>query len=171
MPDQNKSVLLDWGFSYPSILEARNEEEVVKILDSARLGKTFAAHAVRVLSRYPDVADGDNPRLALVGLSVMVCESAKMNPLHKAIADDWETGAKFTTRLLYYIENWERLSRALLIWKDHSCNCKAWIKDELERIGINSLDEALDVIHLVRRVPIPARRWGIQRSVTDETDY
>jgi len=40
-----------------SILDARDAEEVVARLDTARLGKTFAEDAVRVLSCYPDVAD------------------------------------------------------------------------------------------------------------------
>jgi len=160
--------LLDWDTSwlgnYKNILKAGNEEKVVKILDSARLGKTFAADAVRVLSRYPDVADGDNSRLALVGLSVMVCESARMKRLHDAIAGDWDTGAIFTMQLLDYIKNWERISRALVIWKDHSY--EAWIKDEqLERIGIKSPEEALDVVHLVCRVPI--RGGLLERGVSD----
>jgi hypothetical protein len=157
LPHNYKAQLLDWDPSwlgnYKNILDAGNEEEVVKILDSARLGKTFAADAVRVLSRYPDVADGDNSRLALVGLSVMVCESARMKRLHDAIAGDWDTGASFTMQLLDYIKNWERISRALLVWKDHSY--EAWIKDELlEMIGIKSPEEALDVVHLVCRVLI-----------------
>ena len=106
----------------------------------------------------------DPPRLALVGLSVMVCQSARMNRLHDAIAGGWETGARFTTQLLDYIENWEEISRALLVWKDHSY--EAWIKDErLERIGIKSPEEALDVVHLVCRVPIRGKE--LERSVYD----
>jgi hypothetical protein len=168
LPHNYKAQLLHWGKSwlgnYKNILDAGNEEEVVKILDSARLGKTFAAKAVRVLSSYPDVADGDNPRLALVGLSVMVCDSARMNPLHDAVAAGWETGMGFTTQLLDYIENWEEISRALLVWKDH--NYEAWIKDgRLERIEIKSPEEALDVVHLVCRVPI--REKELERSVSD----
>ncbi|XP_039824564.1 uncharacterized protein LOC120686425 isoform X3 [Panicum virgatum] len=228
LPGNYKSQLLDWGTSlressnYTEILGAENKEEVVEILKSARLGKTFAADAVRVLSHYTAVADGDNPssggarielqegisssssssclpfprsffsnlqrrlrrgsmefpvtrgaraspdpplyplRLALVGLSVMVCQSARMNRLHDAIAGGWETGARFTTQLLDYIENWEEISRALLVWKDHSY--EAWIKDErLERIGIKSPEEALDVVHLVCRVPIRGKE--LERSV------
>ena len=166
LPHNYKAQLLHWGKSllgsYKNILDAGNEEEVVKILDSARLGKTFAADAVRVLSLYPDVADGDNSRLALVGLSVMVCQSARMKRLHDAIAGDWDTGASFTMQLLDYIKNWKRISRALLVWKDHSY--EAWIKDELlEMIGIKSPEEALDVVHLVCRVPIRGKE--LERSV------
>ena len=101
-------------------------------------------------------------RLALVGLSVMVCQSARMKRLHDAIAGDWDTGASFTMQLLDYIKNWERISRALLLWKDHSY--EAWIKDELlEKIGIKSPEEALDVVHLVCRVPIRGKE--LERSV------
>ena len=104
LPHNYKAQLLDWDPSwlgnYKNILDAGNEEEVVKILDSARLGKTFAAKAVRVLSSYPDVADGDNPRLALVGLSVMVCDSARMNPLHDACARGW-TGDMPMASIIY----------------------------------------------------------------------
>jgi len=219
LPGNYDSQRLYWGTSlressnYTKILKAKNKAEVVEILKSARLGKTFAADAVRVLSHYPAVADGDNPssggakielqegissssssssclprrgsmefpvtggaraspdppldpplipRLALVGLSVMVCQSARMKRLHDAIAGDWETGASFTMQLLDYIENWERISRPLLVWKDHSY--EAWIKDWLlERIGIKSPEEALDVVHLVCRVPI--REKELERSV------
>lgn len=151
------SVLVGWGVSYTSILDARNQEEVANKLDSARLGRGFAMEAVRALSRYrpaADVADGISPRLALAGLSVMFCQSAKMNPLRDNFARGWSTGAAFTKQLMDYMLNWERISSALLDWKDRGY--QGWIKDQgLEGIGIRSPIDALGVIHLVRnRLPI-----------------
>jgi hypothetical protein len=43
---------LEWTVHYKSILGAASQKEVVNKLDSAHLGKTFAEHAVDVLSRY-----------------------------------------------------------------------------------------------------------------------
>jgi len=94
LPPKYKSVLLGWGNSYKSILGVRKEEEVMDMLTSVRLGKNFATHAVRLLSRYPHEVDGIEmtPMLALVGLKFMVSESARMNPVHDAIARGWDTG-------------------------------------------------------------------------------
>ena len=134
---------LDLDVSYKSLLQVEHTEEVVRGLTDARLGRDFAVRAVHVLSSHP---------VRLAGIN-MICESARMKRLHDAIAGDWDTGASFTMQLLDYIKNWEKISRALLVWKDHSY--EAWVEDEqLERIGIKSPEEALDVVHLVCRVPI-----------------
>jgi hypothetical protein len=120
LPQEYKSVLLGWGNSYKSILAARNLEEVMDRLTSARLGKSFATHAVRVLSRFPDVADGDNPRLALVGLMFVVSESARLNPVQEAIAGgwDWDTGTGFTKQLMTdHVCKYVDMSRRLRQWK------------------------------------------------------
>jgi hypothetical protein len=119
LPEEYNSVLLGWGNSYKSMLAARNAEEVVAILTSANLGKTFATHAVRVLSRFdPDRADVNNLRLALVGLMFMVSESAKMNPVHDAIARGWDTGTGFTEQLMTdYVSKYVAMSRRLRQWK------------------------------------------------------
>ena len=87
-------------------------------LTSANLGKTFATDAVDVLSRFTNVADGDNPRLELVGLMFMVSESARMNPVRDAIARGWDTGTGFTKQLMTdYVWKYVEMSRHLRHWK------------------------------------------------------
>jgi hypothetical protein len=120
---QPNSVLLGWGNSYKSILGVRKEEEVMDRLMSANLGKTFATHAVCLLSRFSQdvVADVYNHKLALVGLMFMVSESAKMNPVHDAIARGWDTGTGFTKQLMTdYVWKYVEMSRRLRHWKKGS---------------------------------------------------
>ena len=120
LPQEYKPVLLGWGNSYKSILGVRKEEEVMDMLTSARLGKNFATHAVRLLSRYPHEVDGIEmtPMLALVGLKFMVSESARMNPVHDAIARGWDTGTGFTKQLMTdYVWKYVEMSRRLRHWK------------------------------------------------------
>ena len=47
-----------------------------KILGPARLGKTFMAEAVRELSRFTDRGPSEEAKRSLVGLKIMVCDSA-----------------------------------------------------------------------------------------------
>ncbi|XP_066336727.1 uncharacterized protein [Miscanthus floridulus] len=120
LPQEYKPVLLGWGNSYKSILGVRKEEEVMDRLTSANLGKTFATHAVRLLSRYPHEVDGIEmtPMLALVGLKFMVSESARMNPVRNAIARGWDTGTGFTKQLMTdYVWKYVEMSRRLRHWK------------------------------------------------------
>ena len=118
LPAEPNSVLLGWGNSYKSILGVRKEKEVMDRLTSANLGKIFAKDAVHVLSRFTNVADGDNPRLELVGLMFMVSESAKMNPVHDAITRGWDTGKGFTKELMTkYVWKYVEMSRRLRHWK------------------------------------------------------
>ncbi|KAK8447286.1 hypothetical protein SEVIR_8G041200v4 [Setaria viridis] len=157
LPSRFNAVPLDWGITYDSILNVR---DVKRKLDSMRLGKNFAADAVRVLSRFsPDEADGDeaSAKQALAGLIVMVCESARMNPLHKTIADGWNTGAGFTKRLMAYIGHWELISIALLDWKDERYG--RWTMDPrlADITGVKGPTDALDVIHLVRNFTVEER--------------
>ena len=115
LPPEYNSVLLDWGVSYKDILDVSSWDEVVEELDSARPGNNdFAQKAVRTLSRYPYVQEGDNTRLAVAGLFIMVCESAKFNPLRKHFVDGWDNGTGFPLQLMNYIRNWGHVSRALL---------------------------------------------------------
>jgi hypothetical protein len=139
LPSEYEPKFLRWG------LDCRNW-----VLDTTRLGNNFAADAVRVLSSFPDVADGDNPRLALLGLSVMVCNSARMNPVHDAIARGWKHGTTVLTKQL--MDNrrsyWLEISAALLDWRDHAY--QGWPQNgELEKIGIRSPEDALKVVPLV----------------------
>ncbi|KAL6640836.1 hypothetical protein ACP70R_021959 [Stipagrostis hirtigluma subsp. patula] len=135
--------------SYASLLyPVKDWKEMVNVLDNAKLGKHFAMNAVRTLSRYPDVEDGKNHRLELVGLLIMICESVRLNPIHDAVVDGWDNGARFIQRYMGYIWNWGAISRALLIWKDRGY--KGWLQDwHLEKFGIKGSKDALEVIHLV----------------------
>ncbi|RCV37180.1 hypothetical protein SETIT_8G042300v2 [Setaria italica] len=155
----SSQVNLHWGYGYDSILGVNSHEGIVGKLASETqgLGKTTAVNAVRVLSRFRPhvllgelVAGGDkyyDARVALVCLSVMVCDSAKLNPVLKHIESGWENGTGHTKELEGYIKNWNRISSALLDWKEDSY--RTWMKDErLERIGIKSPEDALDVVHL-----------------------
>lgn len=126
LPPEYNSVLLDWGVAYKDILDVSSWDEVVEELDSARPGKDFAQKAVCTLSRYPYVQEGDNTRLAVAGLFIMVCESAKFNPLCKHFVDGWDNGTGFTYRMMNYIMNWGYVSRALLRWKDLGYDSDTW---------------------------------------------
>ncbi|KAG2621715.1 uncharacterized protein LOC120666600 isoform X2 [Panicum virgatum] len=144
LPAQYNSVLLDWGVSYKDILDVSDWDEVEHELSSARLGKDFAMKAVRTLSRYPDVEE-DNPRLALAGLLIMVCESAKLNTVQKHFVGCWDTGMMaFPHQLMWCIRNWGRMSRALLRWKDNIGQDDLF---QLLESGINNhpLDALLDL--------------------------
>ncbi|XP_066341261.1 60 kDa jasmonate-induced protein-like [Miscanthus floridulus] len=127
-------------------------EKVVDKLNSERLGKTSAVNAVRVLSRFSEgnllSANGEaEARLALVRLMVMICDSARMNPVLDAIAGGWNNGTGFTKQLMDYIRYWDRISTALQDWRDSSY--RTWEKDDkLEGIRIKSPEDALDVVHL-----------------------
>ena len=59
-------------------------------------------NAVRTLSRYPDVEDGMNPRIAVVALMIVTCESAKLDFLHKSFESDWGTKVEFTEKMMDY---------------------------------------------------------------------
>jgi hypothetical protein len=112
---------LEWTVHYKSILGAASQKEVVNKLDSAHLGKTFAEQAVDVLSRYSSaVADGEEggARRALAGLIVMVCESARMNPLHDSMIAGWSNGTGFTKQLMRYVWGYYgKKSEELRAWK------------------------------------------------------
>jgi len=131
------SVLLDWGDG--------SYQDVLGVTD-----KGFAAKALRVLSRYPDVEEEEdpNPRLALAGIILMVCESAKLNSLYEHFqATCWDHGRSteapsFTQQeLMNHIRNWGKISRALLYWKDH------------DYPGSENPRDALDIVHLVYYSP------------------
>jgi len=90
-----------------------------KILGPARLGKTFMAEAVRELSRFRGRGSEEAKR-SLVGLMIMVCDSARMEPFREAMAGGWNKGGtEFTEQLNNYdSRNWKVISGALLDWRD-----------------------------------------------------
>ncbi|CAO2198301.1 unnamed protein product [Urochloa humidicola] len=125
LPQKYNSVLLGWGLAYFDILDVQADRGwgVLKKLNEAGLGtKSFAEKAVRTLSHYPDVDDYDlNPRVAVAGLILMVCESARYRGRTEEGENcekcDRETG--FSWQLMYYIWSWGKISRALLHWHDN----------------------------------------------------
>ena len=137
--------------------------EDVEDLSPEKLGMRSAEKFICVLSRYTNAVD-DRVKKTLARLSIIVCESAKTNPLHNTFADEWDKGATFTEPLMDYILNWERISAALMEWKDHCYH--GWVKDSLlERMGIKSSKDALDAIHLVKYVPISWSGGDRRRSL------
>jgi hypothetical protein len=88
------------------------------ILTYAKLGKTFATDAVDVLSRFTNVAGGDNPRLELVGLMFIVSESARLNRVHDKIRRGWVNGNGFEKELMTdHVWKYVEMSRRLRHWK------------------------------------------------------
>jgi hypothetical protein len=154
--DEYNSVLLNWGRGgalYEDILGVDAWGEVEKKLDPAKLGRAFATDAVRVLysclATKTSVEEDENPRLALAGILLMVCESAKLNTLHQYFLGRWDNGSSTGTpsfsdlkndfsrnelralaraqirsrkekkELMNDIRNWREISRALLYWRDN----------------------------------------------------
>jgi len=125
----------------------------------ARLGKTFMAEAVRELSRFTDRGPSEEAKRSLVGLMIMVCDSARMEPVREAMAGGWKHGTELTEQLNNYRGNWLEISGALLDWRDHAY--QGWPENStLESIGIMSPEDALKLVPLVRNHPdrIFARR-------------
>ncbi|CAD6255294.1 unnamed protein product [Miscanthus lutarioriparius] len=142
LPGEYSSKLLRWDYG-------RDREQ---ILGPARLGKTFMAEAVRELSRFTDKGPSEKAKRSLVGLMIMVCDSARMNPVLQAIAGGWNNGTKFTKELMGYIKNWPVISGALLDWRDHAY--QGWPQNStLESMGITSADDALKLVPLVFNHP------------------
>jgi hypothetical protein len=98
-PDRSADILpvdeynprrLSWGVGYRSLLDADSEDGLARILVHAKLGRRdFMEDAVHVLSRFPARVHGLNPRMALAGLAIMVCDSARMNPIYDFFTRLW----------------------------------------------------------------------------------
>jgi hypothetical protein len=152
LPLEYGSKILPWGKDYGSILNDKSREEAEKTLGSARLGKIFLADAVRVLSRFTNASTDNQPRVSLLVLMVMACDSARMEPVRDAIAGGWDNGTGLTKKLKDYRRNWPVISGVLLDWRDHAY--QGWPQnEELEKIGIRSPEDALKVVPLVFNDP------------------
>lgn len=158
LPAEYNSVFLGWGVRYNQILEPSNLNQILVELNNAGQRKDFVMNAVRTLSRYPDVEDGMNPKIAVVALMIVSCESAKLDFLHKSIETDWGTKVAFTEEMMapatskkmkHYILAWEEMSRTLLHWKYHFYRKWPQSSKQLKRISITSQILALEAIHLV----------------------
>ena len=120
LPGRYKAKHQVWSTKYRTMLGTNiSNAKAAHELAGAHLGHSFAMKAVRVLSRHPNYVKGDmNPKVALAGLIVMVCESTRMNPLHDAIAGGWSNGTGFTEELMeHYVWKYGEKSKVLLTWK------------------------------------------------------
>ncbi|XP_066341262.1 uncharacterized protein [Miscanthus floridulus] len=122
-PEYNPEPLHWGGIGYSRLLRTRAYSEAVAKLAATDLGRGFAMHAVRRLSRFiqPDDVEVDglmSTRLALAGLMFMVCESARTNPILESFAGGWSTGTGFTKKLITdYVWKYAEMSRSLREWK------------------------------------------------------
>ena len=123
LPSEYNSKRLHWGVKYRSILDVADNEEAVKILGSiGKLGiRNFMVIAVRVLSHYPEcwTDRGMNPRVALAGLILMVCECARMNAFYDSIADKWNESYIMDLRL-DDVWKYGEMSYGLRKWKSRN---------------------------------------------------
>jgi len=112
------------------------------------------AEAVRELSRFTDRGPSEEAKRSLVGLMIMVCDSARMEPVREAMAGGWNKGGTELTEQLnnYDSRNWKVISGALLDWRDHAY--QGWPQNRtLESMGITSADDALKLVPLVLNHP------------------
>jgi hypothetical protein len=137
------STKLDWDVRYKSIMNLKVQDQVKRTLSNTRLGMAFANRAVRRLSQYPDheYEDENLTRLGLAGLIVLICESARMESIHKELqsSDEWDTkGVLIEKDVLDYIWDWGTVSAALILWQK-----RGYAKDGYP--GDSSLRDALGI--------------------------
>ena len=145
LPAEYISRLLQWWGYY-----GRDRKQ---ILGPARLGKTFMAEAVRELSRFTGTEEA---KRSLVGLMIMVCDSARMEPVREAMAGGWNKGGTELTEQLNNYDSrnlWKVISGALLDWRDHAYQGWPQNSSTLESMGITSTDDALKLVPLVLNHP------------------
>jgi hypothetical protein len=123
-------------------VDADEAEEV----GPAKLRKDFAKAAVQCLSGFADVGPPNNAKRSLFGLKIMICDSARMEPVREAIAAGWNKGGTaFTKQLQNCTRMWPVVSRALLDWMDRGY--EGWTT--LESMGITSSEAARKTVPLV----------------------
>ncbi|XP_066336723.1 uncharacterized protein [Miscanthus floridulus] len=127
--DEYNPQRLSWGVGYRSLLDFDTKGGLVRILAQVNPGQDFAMDAVHVLSCFPAwVDDRISPRLALVRLILIVCESARMNPIYNFFISSWSRSTQdyrvFFDRELtqdlmcdYVLNKYGRMSCQLLAWK------------------------------------------------------
>jgi len=158
LPGRYKAKHQVWSTKYRTMLGTNiSNAKAAHELAGAHLGHSFAMKAVRVLSRHPNYVEGDmNPRVALAGLILMVCESTRMNPLQDGIAGGWRNGTGFTEQLMNdYVWKYGDKSKVLLKWKRKKY-------DKPESLPQHPIKELQD-IHLVLNNP-PATQAGKQEK-------
>uniref|UniRef100_A0A8I6XSU5 RRM domain-containing protein n=1 Tax=Hordeum vulgare subsp. vulgare TaxID=112509 RepID=A0A8I6XSU5_HORVV len=165
LPPEYYSVLLDWGYHLCS--DVPEYEVISKSLGTIWLGKVSAMAAVRTLSRYPDVEEDAKPMLALTVLLIMICESARFNPIFRSIKAGWDTGLESTKQLFDYARSWRQISVDLLCWKDNGHNSKErW--PQYSAMGINCPIDALSTVCLVFNSDLRIEKIYKEYTIKDE---
>ncbi|CAL4899631.1 unnamed protein product [Urochloa decumbens] len=173
LPAKYNSVFLGWEVGYNQILQASDWREELNKEGNMFTTKDFVKHAVRTLSRYPDVEDGMNPRIAVVALMIVTCESAKLVHLREYFEGAWCTKVEFITdKMRNYLLAWEEMSRTLLHSKYHFNGKCTQISKQLNDIGITSQRDALQAVHLVlNRCALPDQIDMTYTIDDDEKNY
>ncbi|KAL6591860.1 hypothetical protein ACP70R_049723 [Stipagrostis hirtigluma subsp. patula] len=151
LPEEYHATPLEnWGVKYREIMKLDHIDQVKRLLGGVSLGKAFAKRAVRRLARYPALDyDDDNPTWpGLAGLIVLICESARMEPIFQTFAPKWDRnsgkGVLVNTQDLGNIWNWGNMSAALMKWKNSDYK-EVWDR----RCYVSTSGEALHRVRLV----------------------
>ncbi|KAM3405675.1 hypothetical protein ACQJBY_008280 [Aegilops geniculata] len=170
LPPEYNSVRLNWDYSLWS--DVARYELISERLGRIRLGKESARAAVGTLSRYPDVEESEKPMLALALLIIMVCESARFNPIFESIATGWENTEMECPKELYeYTRSWRPISLALLRWKDHDHNNNKWPQQQQSVMGMKCPVDALRVVCLVFNSDERTKQIDMEYSIGDKEGY
>lgn len=159
--------MLRWTVRYKSILGAASDDVALETLSGAHVGYKSAIKFVRNLSAFtnrdpPNVVN--EARKALACLIILVCESARLNPVLDAIAAEWETGNGFTAELMNnYV--WQgcygTMSKKLLEWRSRNY-CRTG--EALHPI------KQLQAVYLVLRTPTTDEDASKKKNTKDKED-
>ncbi|KAF0921257.1 hypothetical protein E2562_003068 [Oryza meyeriana var. granulata] len=134
LPPEYKATKLWCTEDYKSILGVKHKKDFLDVLLNAKLDKDFMIAAVDRLSRYKDpnydadqqgtVSSKENDEnvdkgngLPLVGLIIMVCESARLSSIYDTVVEG-VNGNKLTKEQIYCMWKWKPISDALRDWDE-----------------------------------------------------
>ncbi|KAF7012666.1 hypothetical protein CFC21_026833 [Triticum aestivum] len=169
LPPEYNSVRLDWDYRLWS--DVAQYELIHERLGRICLGQESARAAVRMMSRYPDVEEHEEPMLALAQLIIMVCESARFNPISESIATGWDTRIECPKELYEYTRIWRQISVALLRWKDHGHNSNRWPQQQHSEMGINCPVDALRIVYLLFNSDDRTKQIYMQYTIKEKAGF